>query len=140
MAEFESAYGEHGFGGLHVTEYTQEELEEDGLIPQIGFDCLNRWTQSGTLRMLRKERWKLLYDMQGAGQLYDLSADPLELDNMYGRPEVSDIQLEMLEELLAWTLRAADPLPPPRRRYVAKRDPRNYWSPYRSDGLPEGRK
>jgi hypothetical protein len=83
------------------------------------------------MRMLRKGRWKLAFDMQGQGQLYDLEADPVELDNLYGRPDLADIERELLADLLAWTLRAQDPLPLPRRRYVIKRDPRNYWSPYR---------
>ncbi len=38
---------------------------------------------------------------------------------------------ELLADLLAWSLRAQDPLPLPRHRYVMKTDPRNYWAPYR---------
>ena len=61
-------------------------LEDDGLNPEVSFDCLNSRSQSGTMRMLRKGRWKLAIDMQGRGQLYDLEADPVELDNLYGTP------------------------------------------------------
>ena len=84
--------------------------------------------------------WKLIFDMQGQGQLYNLAHDPAELENLYGMPEVSRIEHGMLAELLAWTLRAQDPLPLPRRRYVMKTDPRNYWSPYRSERRGEGRR
>ncbi len=87
------------------------------------------------MRMLRKGDWKLIFDMQGAGQLYNLARDPVELNNLYGRPEVADVEHELLAELLAWTLRVQDPLPLPRRRYVMKRDPRNYWSPYRQEKI-----
>jgi hypothetical protein len=83
------------------------------------------------MRMLRKGDWKLILDMQGRGQLYNLAEDPVELENLYGQPEYIGIQCELLADLLAWTLRAEDPLPLPRRRYVIKTDPRNYWSPYR---------
>ena len=81
--------------------------------------------------MLRKGRYKLVMDMQGRGQLYDLERDPVELNNLYGRPEWAAVERELLADLLAWTLRAQDPLPLPRRRYVMKTDPHNYWSPYR---------
>jgi arylsulfatase A-like enzyme len=131
-AEFASVYGEHGFGGLH---YTASDLivplEEDGLNPSVSFDCLNSRSQSGTMRMLRRGDWKLVCDMQGNGQLYNLADDPLELDDRYDDPGVVEIQHALVAELLAWTLRAQDPLPLPRRRYVMKTDPHNYTAPYR---------
>jgi arylsulfatase A-like enzyme len=130
--EFASVYAEHGFGGLHYTAGDAiVDLEDDGLNPNVSFDCLNSRSQSGTMRMLRKGDWKLIVDMQGRGQLYNLARDPGELENLYGQPECMQIQCELLADLLAWTLRARDPLPLPRRRYVMKTDPRNYWSPYR---------
>ncbi len=131
-AEFESVYAEQGFGGLHSVQGDDlVSLEDDGLNPEVSFDCLNSRSQSGTMRMLRKGRWKLALDMQGRGQLYDLERDPVELDNLYGRAGYGEVERELLADLLAWTLRAQDPLPLPRRRYVMKTDPRNYWSPYR---------
>ena len=130
--EFDSIYAEQGFGGLHYTaEDHLVDLAADGLNPSVSFDCLNSRSQSGTMRMIRKGDWKLAFDMQGDGQLYNLAEDPAELDNRYGRSEWASIQQELLADLLAWTLRAQDPLPLPRRRYVMKTDPRNYWSPYR---------
>ena len=130
--EFASVYGEQGFGGLHYTEDdTLDPVKEGALNPNVGFDCLNTWSQSGTMRMLRRGDWKLVFDMQGRGQLYNIAKDPAELQDYYGKPEAAAIQRELTAELLAWTLRAQDPLPLPRRRYVMKADPRNYWSPYR---------
>ena len=130
--EFSSVYVEQGMGGLHYVEGDAlVNPEDDGLRPGVGFDELNSRTQSGTMRMLRKGDWKLAFDMQGHGQLYNLAEDPVELENLYGKAEVAQIQTEMLAELLAWTLRAQDPLPLPDRRYVVKTDARNYWAPYR---------
>ncbi|MEW6356342.1 MAG: sulfatase-like hydrolase/transferase [Planctomycetota bacterium] len=130
--EFESVHGEQGMGGLHYVEGdTLVDPKDDGLEPAISFDCLNSRSQSGTMRMLRKGDWKLDFDMQGRGWLYNLADDPVELNNLYGKPEVAEIQCEMLADLLAWTLRVQDALPLPIRRYVVKTDPRNYWSPYR---------
>lgn len=130
--EFAEVYAEQGFGGLHYTEEdTLDPAQEGALNPGVAFDCLNSWSQSGTMRMLRRGDWKLTFDMQGHGQLYDLAQDPAELENLYGKSEWAAKQQEMLAGLLTWALRAQDPLPLPRRRYVMKTDPRNYWSPYR---------
>lgn len=96
------------------------------------FDELNTYSQSGTMRMVRRGDWKLIFDMQGRGQLYHLDEDPYELRNLYDSPACHDVQAQMLAELLAWTLRTQDPLPYPMDKYIMKRDPRNYWSPYRS--------
>ncbi len=131
-AEFESIYAEHGFGGLYYTEEDGLDPEEEGAIGAgCTFDCLNSWTQSGAMRMLRKGDWKLVYDMNGRGELYHLAEDPVELENLFGEEPFAEIQRELMAELLAWTIRVQDPLPLPRRRYVFKRDPRNYTSPYR---------
>ncbi|HHZ91533.1 TPA: DUF229 domain-containing protein [Candidatus Poribacteria bacterium] len=130
-SEFESVYAEHGFGGLHYTADESLDPEQDGLQKGVRFDCLNSWTQSGTMRMIRRGDWKLIFDMQGNGQLYHLSEDPVELNNLYNRPQYATIQQELLAELLAAELRAQDPLPLPRRRYRIKTDESNYWTPYR---------
>ena len=125
--EFASAYAEHGFGGLHYTEHEDLDPAKDGLTPAKdgewgSLDCLNSWTQSGQMRMVRKGDWKLVFDMQGQGQLYNLQDDPSEVENLYDKPERESRRLELLEDLLAWRLRVEDPLPLPRRRYVMKLD------------------
>ena len=129
--EFDSAYAEHGFGGLHYTADDDYDAHADGLSPAIGFDELNGWSQSGTVRAVRKGDWKLIFDMQEHGQLYNLAEDPVELNNLFDQPDYADVQSEMLTKLLGWTLRVQDPLPHPRRRYKYKSDRQNYWSPYR---------
>jgi arylsulfatase A-like enzyme len=134
--EFASVYAEQGFGGLHYTDADEGRPDladplQDGVQPGRFYDCLNSRTQSGSLRMLRKGEWKLALDMMGRGQLYHLPSDPVERVNRFGDPECAAVQAELLQELLAWCIRAEDPLPYPRARYVAKRDPRNWYSPYR---------
>lgn len=132
-AEFASVYGEQGIGGLH---YTPEDVVERQPGLHIGedyrsFDELNACTQSGSMRMVRQDRWKLALDMQGRGQLYDLAADPFELNNLFGDAEHLVVQAEMLRVLAAWTIRAEDPLPVPVPGYSRKTDPRNYQAAYR---------
>lgn len=134
--EFVSAYAEQGFGGLHYTE--DDEIDLDHCRTPGGlkdtYDSLNTYSQSGTMRMVRKGDWKLVYDMQGDGQLYHLREDPYELDNRYGQPGVEAIQAELVAELATWLLRVQDPLPYPKDKYRMKTDPRNYWTPYRPKG------
>lgn len=50
---------------------------------------------------VRDNRWKLIhfYDDIDWWELYDLEADPHELNNLYGIPEYIDEQRRMVEEL-----------------------------------------
>lgn len=74
---------------------------------------------------------KLVYDMQGNGQLYNLVQDPLELENKFENTEFEKIQAEMIAEMATWLLRVQAPLPYPKGKYRMKTDPRNYWTPYK---------
>ncbi len=134
--EFQSVYAEQGMGGLYYGWNEELDPRDDGRQESSdgqkwgGYDCLNSWTQSGQMRMVRKGDWKLVYDMMGNGQLHNLVDDPSEIRNLFGTPDHSEKENELLKELLAWTLRTQDSLPKPRHRYVLKEDPRNYWMPY----------
>ena len=132
-AEFDSVYAEMGYGGLHYG--ATDDLDFGHCLIQgpkgPTFDCLNSYTQSGTLRVLRKGDWKLDFDMQGRGQLHNLAEDPAEVNDLFGHPDCAAVQADLLADLLAWTLRMQDPLPLPVSKYIPKRDPRNYWAPYR---------
>jgi len=49
------------------------------------------------------DRWKMgVYHLDDDGDLYDLRADPHELNNLYGTPEVADVQAELTRRLLDW--------------------------------------
>ena len=153
--EFASAYSEHGFGGFPYDGTEPLDPAKDGRFPPGGtgvppvsssssppaesaawgrFDCLNSWTQSGTLRLVRKDNWKLLLNAQGRGQLYNLATDPHELHNLFNHPDHKTIQAELTQQLALWLLRTSDPLPIPRtasngRRYIPKTHPLNYSLP-----------
>jgi arylsulfatase A-like enzyme len=138
--EFSSVIVQQGYGGLNYTDlkeydpYTQDGALQKG---KTKFDELNTWSQSGTMRMLRKGDWKLVYDMQGSGQLYNLTRDPAEVHNLFGNTECAAKQTKLLEYMMAWELRTQDPLPLPHatkdRHYGFKRDPENYWAPYKDE-------
>jgi arylsulfatase A-like enzyme len=139
-AEFESIIAQQGYGGLHYTNLEEyDAYTQDGTLTKgkTEFDELNTWSQSGTMRMLRKGDWKLVYDMQGAGQMYNLVKDPAEVHNLYGNKEYAVKQAELMQDIMTWELRMQDSLPYPRptsrRKYGFKRDPKNYWTPYRNE-------
>ena len=128
-AEFESIMSEVGFGGLNYE--PGDSLDPNwGRIPGIpgarmGYDELNPVTMSGTMRMLRRGDWKLICDMCGNGQLYNLAQDPYELKNLYGSPQTLRQERDLLAELLSWTQRTQDDLP--RAAYAPKRAPHGWY-------------
>jgi arylsulfatase A-like enzyme len=128
-AEFASMYGEGGFGGVPygVDERPPLHFDYEG----TRYDCLNSVTQSGVTRMLRRGQWKLLYDVLGRGELYDLRVDPMELDNLWGDPAHEQVRAGLVEELLWWALRVTDDLP--EYRYMPKRAEHNWYAPLRPD-------
>ena len=115
--DFRSIYAELGFGGEFYGEDERPPLHFDYDGPSC--DELNSVTQSGKLKMVRMGRWKLLFDHTGHGELYDVEADPVELNDLYNNPDYRDMRLQMIEELLKWTIRSEDDLP--QGNYVPKR-------------------
>lgn len=122
--EFASVYAERGFGGLPYAEDARPPLH----FPYAGtkYDCLNSVTQSGFTRMLRHGDWKLTYDSTGVGELYNLAADPLELEDRWADPSLSELRAGLTELLLRWSTRLTDELPS--ANYETRRVPRNWWS------------
>ncbi len=137
--EFESILVQQGYGNLRYVNFDNySPYDDDGTLERNSqqADELNTWTQSGRLRELRKGDWKLVYDMQGHGNLYNLSKDPAGINDLFNDEQYVAKKAELLEDLIAWELRAQDPLPYPHpnpvRRYGIKKDPRNYWAPYKN--------
>lgn len=135
--EFRSIYAEVGVGGLY--------WERSDRVPFSiasggeGYDELNRVTQSGNQKMVRMGKWKLIFDMMGYGQLYDLEADPLELNNLFGKPEAARDQAALMAELLMWTIRNEDSLPtgPQGKKYETKWPAaHNWYAPHRHGVAP----
>ncbi|HVX46309.1 MAG TPA: sulfatase-like hydrolase/transferase [Mycobacteriales bacterium] len=119
--EFDSVYAEQGVGELPYTDQDAAGLERTSL------DTLNEVTQSGSLRMIRSGRWKLQVGVTGPTTLYDLQDDPYELIDRSREPGHEPIIRDLLERLVRWQMRAADPLPIVPRGYTRKRHPRNYY-------------
>lgn len=112
--EFKSIIAEVGFGGEFYGEDERPALH----FPYEGqsYDELNSVTQSGNLKMLRCGTWKLLFDRDGHGELYDLATDPMELRDLWDDPAHIEVRGRMVEELLRWNIRTEDDLPSARYR------------------------
>ena len=127
--EFAAAYAEQGYGGLFFNDEDSLDPYDEGCVVRNSslFDELNTWTQSGSMRMLRKDDWKIEYDMMGTGALYNLKDDPSEIKNLWDDPQYSSMKTELLQELLKRAIRYQDDIPYPGKRYHFKRDKRNYY-------------
>jgi len=60
-------------------------------------------------RMVRTDRYKYVYNGPDIDELYDLEADPDELQNLIDHPEYADARREMRERLIEWMDETADP-------------------------------
>ena len=127
--EFSSIVVEQGYGGEDFTLEEPLTFEESGSCRtdvEGSFDGLNPWTQSGSLRMIRKGDWKLVMDNNGRGELYNLKADPSEINNLFDNKKNLSEQVDLLKDMITWNIRLQDPLPIPRSRYPFKQNPYNY--------------
>jgi len=61
--------------------------------------------------MIRTLTHKLIRRSSGECELYDLSADPKELQNLYHIPEYSDVRHKLEQRLLDWYLLTSDAVP-----------------------------
>lgn len=152
--EFRSIYSEAGLGGLYYeasdrigftdTETPERAKEEharaQGSFRNGGFDELNKVNLSGLQKMVRLGDWKLIYDMMGYGQLYQLSKDPCELNNLFNKPEFAAEQARLMAELCMWCIRCQDSLPTgvQNRKYETKWAVKqhNWYTPYRHGVAP----
>ena len=126
--EFESVLVEQGYGGEFYTKADGTDYAVEGAIVDNKnfFDEQNTWTQSGSRRMLRKGDWKIVMDMDGNGELYNLKNDKTELKNLFGEAKYQSIKTELMQDLLKWEISTEDPLPIPQHRYRFKRNEHNY--------------
>jgi arylsulfatase A-like enzyme len=134
--EFRSVYSEVGFGGMYYeasdqVPYSIAEFHSSAPHSKLGFDELDKVTQSGNLKMVRMGNWKLLFDMLGNGELYDLASDPYELKNLFDDPTSAAERKKLMAELLTWTIRTEDDLP--LAAYQTKWPSHNWYAPYRRD-------
>lgn len=62
-------------------------------------------------KMVRTDRWKLVVRETGGNELYDMKADPNEMENLWDRPDHGDIVRDLMLKLLNWCLSTDTDLP-----------------------------
>lgn len=92
-------------------------LEEAGPFPEgpltPDFSPRMKLGGRGMIRGVRTNTHRLVrYPGGREGEVYDLRADPWELENLWGRPEHGDAERELTERLLDLHIETTDPLPP----------------------------
>lgn len=61
--------------------------------------------------MLRTSQWKLVSRINGKDELYDLTADPQELHNIFGADGTAAVTAQLKSKLLLWLMETADMVP-----------------------------
>ena len=61
--------------------------------------------------MMRNITTKLVYRPTGVSELYDLTKDPRELNNVYNNPQYGALRLELINKLLDWMVLTGDVTP-----------------------------
>ena len=56
-------------------------------------------------KMVRTYTHKLVMRLTGGNELYDLEADPWELDNRWDDPALNSVELDLMQKLVEWSLR-----------------------------------
>ncbi len=128
--EFEFGYSESGYGGQFWNKDDMLDIYTEGCCqkPLTGHNCLNSWTQCGSVRMIRKGDYKMQIDMMGNGYLYDLSEDRTEVNNLWDNENCVGIKAELLSELTKIMLKNTDIIPAPHDRLRVKTHEKNYWN------------
>ena len=73
--------GDSGWDNKVISEYTGEGV-------------------SAPCRMIRRDNYKYIYTHGPPPLLYDLDRDPLEIDNLAGRPETAEIEARLAAEIM----------------------------------------
>lgn len=61
--------------------------------------------------MLRTKEWKLVSRVNGKDELYDLKADPQELQNLFGQAGTEAVTADLKSKQLLWLMQTADVVP-----------------------------
>jgi hypothetical protein len=62
--------------------------------------------------MVRTRNHQLTFNSCDTGELYDLAADPFQLNNVYGFPEYESVRLDLLDRMERYMRGLDDPVYP----------------------------
>ena len=66
---------------------------------------------SFAVRAIRNQRFKYVWNPQDRDELYDLVADPHEMENLAGQAAQSSVEADLRDQLMAWLAEIGDDLP-----------------------------
>ena len=69
---------------------------------------IERVSRTFTRTTISPDGWKLNLRNADRGELYNLSADPLETENLFGRAAFADRQQQLTAQIHAWQRETAD--------------------------------
>jgi len=61
-------------------------------------------------RMVRTRTHQLTFNSSDTGELYDLAADPYQLNNVYGQPDYEGVRLDLMRRMENYMQELKDPL------------------------------
>jgi len=110
----DAVFSEYGAGGPPISMETVERLYPPGT-PRAQHALLREREGEGHGKMLCDGHWKYTYDSgpTGGEELYDLRADPWELDNLASNPHHAATVSELRRRLLDWMLETENARPVP---------------------------
>ena len=98
---------------VHTPFYVPESVRADVLFRQMKQSRRHFAVvldEYGSSRMIRSQEWKYIHRYPyGPHELYHLTQDPGEKENLVDRPEYAQIQAQMLDALQNWYCTYADP-------------------------------
>ena len=80
--------------------------------PQTAYGVYNLYNgMNFAVRAIRNERYKYVWNPQSSDELYDLQADPHEMENLTEEPSQAATQAELRQQLMEWLAEIGDDLP-----------------------------
>ncbi len=79
----------------------------------LGSAAINRMNALPRRCIITPDRWKLALCAGDAGELFDLNADPYEMNNLFADPAQRDRVIDMAVRIRIWQQRAGDDAPLP---------------------------
>ena len=80
--------------------------------PQTAYGVYNLYNgMNFAVRAIRDERYKYVWNPQAIDELYDLEADPHEMENLTAEPGLAATQDDLRRQLMDWLAEVGDDLP-----------------------------
>ena len=116
--------GETLFGLINAAATAEKPRAGRDLLPLVGTSTRPAdWSQTAygvynlyngmnfAVRAIRNERYKYVWNPQAIDELYDLEADPHEMENLTAKPGLAAAKTELRQQLMDWLAETDDDLP-----------------------------